>query len=73
MISLKALIRHQNQRRMNSSPVPAPTCSRMSKHLQGVAQAQGQPGPATTMVSSVQIRPASTSSFSEASGRTNRL
>jgi len=72
VISLAALTRHQNQRRMNSSPVPAPIWSKIWKAWRAFSNSR-----VTMLVATIRptvaSRPTSTSRFSLASGRKNRL
>ena len=69
--SLKALMRHQNQRRINSRPVPAPTDSRILKSCSAFCSCRAKIA-VSTMSTTVEIRPTHTSRFSEASGRMKR-
>ena len=58
-----ALIRHQNQRRMNSSPVPAPICRMMLKTCRAFSRKSARVH-AITMRTTVAIRPTTTWSCS---------
>jgi len=70
-ISAAALIRHQNQRTMNNSPVPAPTCNTSWNVLTASRIRSARPQP-STRIAAVATRPTSTWRAGLAPGSTNR-
>ena len=72
VISLKALIRHQNHLKININPVPAPICRRIEKVLNALLNSKAN-NAEKTMSNTVVILPTATNLFSEASGFKNRL
>lgn len=71
-ISLHALIRHQNQRRIKISPVPAPNIIIISNIWVALVSNKATIAPRSMMIKVV-ILPTLTSLFSEASGFIKRL
>ena len=72
VISLAALIRHQNHRSMNSSPVPAPIWSMIWNTSRAWLMHKDN-SPARIIRPTVDMRPTRTSFASVASGSMNRL
>ncbi len=67
VISLQELIRHQNQRKINMSPVPAPNTNNTSNNCKAFCKSKAN-NALNTISTTVDIRPTATNLFSEAFG-----